>query len=259
MGRHLASLFASIAFCALCVAPCVASPQQNQYVLPTAQQPAATSSNSSRPNFEEFQPFDDPASLQTPPTPVHVEAKPLPLNRDRSAANDGTQSGQDTRPTGVGSFWTTTFALLFVVTLILGMSKLLSKRTGLVGATGLPPEAIEILGRRYLNQKQAIHLIRCGSRILVVGASPNGLQTLAEFTDVVEVDYLAGVCKKPDSENSMVQNFRRLLSKSQDQRVDDVASEINETASQMEREFNRRNSQSFREGMLNSSQQIGNS
>lgn len=76
---------------------------------------------------------------------------------------------------------------------------------------GLPPEALEILGRRFIDQRQAILLVRIGSRILVVGSSPSGLQPLGEVNDPVEVDLVAGLCRR--NENRGIGNsFMQLLS-----------------------------------------------
>jgi tellurite resistance protein len=55
--------------------------------------------------------------------------------------------------------------------------------------------------------------LRCGSRILIVGSTPDGLSTLSEITDPVEVDYLAGVCSRTDAEPGVGQAFKPLLNK----------------------------------------------
>ena len=68
----------------------------------------------------------------------------------------------------------------------------------LIGVRGnLPAEALETLGRRAIDQKLAIHLIRCGGKVLVVGVSPEGARTLSEITDPMEVQRLVAVCRTP--------------------------------------------------------------
>jgi hypothetical protein len=115
----------------------------------------------------------------TPPT--------QPLNSLSRGAGKSAQSG--------GGWGTTLAALMFVVVLIVVGAKLWRSH-GPAIARGLPREAVELLGKRYLDQRQCIHLVRCGARILILGSSPNGLHTLAEVTDPVEVDYLAGLCRQ---------------------------------------------------------------
>ncbi len=132
-----------------------------------------------------------------------------PLKRPRSS---NSQSGDQERTDPTGSAWSILGALGFVILLILAMAKLLKKH-GRIAIGGIPPEAIDFLGRRNIDQRQAIHLVRCGSRILVVGSSPNGLSTLAEVTDPVEVDYLAGLCRQSGKDMGMVQTFRQMFAR----------------------------------------------
>ena len=56
-------------------------------------------------------------------------------------------------------------------------------------------------------------LARNGPRLLLLSLSPHGLQTLAEITDPVEVDCLAGLCHATQREQSLVETFRSLLHK----------------------------------------------
>ncbi len=111
-----------------------------------------------------------------------------------------------------GSFGTTLVALSFVVGLILVAAKLWSKHGPLVNS-GLPPEAFEVLGLRRLDQRQTVYLARLGSRILVLGSSTDGLRTLCEITDPIEVDFLAGACRRGDGNATAAQAFRALFKK----------------------------------------------
>jgi flagellar biogenesis protein FliO len=63
----------------------------------------------------------------------------------------------------------------------------------------LPSEALEILGRAPLIGKQQVHLVRCGNKVLLLHASPTGVETLTEITDPDEVDRLAGICLQSGS------------------------------------------------------------
>lgn len=95
--------------------------------------------------------------------------------------------------------------------LILLLSRLLRKHMPMA-APNLSPEVLELLGRRMIDQRHAIHYLRVGERILIVGASLDGLRTLAEITDPVEVDRISGVCRTR-SEAGVAHSFRMLLNR----------------------------------------------
>lgn len=107
-------------------------------------------------------------------------------------------ASQQKNRTTTSHWWTTLGGLLVVLALILGIGVFLRKHVP--GARSvLPKEVLQPLGRKVLENRHAIHLVRCGSRILVIGASPQGLNTLAEITDPVEVDFLAGQCLRRET------------------------------------------------------------
>jgi len=137
-----------------------------------------------------------------------------------STANTG-RSGNKVKSTT--TFWKTAGSLAVIVFLILAAGRILKKRGGGMGNT-LPTEAVELLGRRYIDQRQVIHLVRLGSRILVLGSSPDGLRSLAEITDPVEIDYLAGVCRPADSSHGITQTFRGLFARRQHTESDGMIS-----------------------------------
>jgi flagellar biogenesis protein FliO len=85
-------------------------------------------------------------------------------------------------------------ALAVVICLILILARVFRRHAPLFGQA-LPAEALEVLGRRFLDQRQSIVLLRIGSRILVVGSSAAGLQGIGEVTDPIEVDLIAGTCR----------------------------------------------------------------
>jgi flagellar biogenesis protein FliO len=98
-----------------------------------------------------------------------------------------------------------------VVALVLLSAKLLRKSLP-AAQKSLPPEVIKILGRKPLDYRHTIHLVRCGSRLLVLGSSQEGLTTLAEITDPVEIDSLAGLCESRESP-SLAQGFSQFFRK----------------------------------------------
>lgn len=99
-----------------------------------------------------------------------------------------------------GSLLTTCGALGLVVMLVLGLARAWKQRGG-VASGGLNDAVFEILGTRRLTVKQSIQLVRVGSRILVLGLSESGIETLSEITDPQEVEHLADACRatKTDS------------------------------------------------------------
>ena len=121
--------------------------------------------------------------------PIPKYDKPQSRNRDTKTS----------KLSSVGSLSSTLIALSVVALLIICGAQLL-KRHRPRFLTGLPTEAVELLGKRHLDQRQAIHLVRCGSKILVLGSSPNGLVALSEVTDPVEVDSLSGLCRRQEED-----------------------------------------------------------
>jgi flagellar biogenesis protein FliO len=106
--------------------------------------------------------------------------------------------------------WTAVSALAVVVGLILVLARIFRRHAPRF-SQALPAEALEVLGRRFLDQKQSIVLLRIGSRILVVGSSTAGLQGLGELTDAVEVDFIAAVCRGTRNGQGLGSSFFSLL------------------------------------------------
>lgn len=149
---------------------------------------------------------DRVASQQQAQTPPHKFGKITKPTRSVSQS----ASNAPEKATGTTSAWTTFGWLSLIVLLILIAARLLKKHSPLING-GIPHEAIEVLGRKYLDQKQSIFLLRLGSRVLVVGSSAHGLRTLTEVTDPVEIDYLAGLCRQSLGDSSVAQTFRSLF------------------------------------------------
>ena len=85
-----------------------------------------------------------------------------------------------------------------------------SKRVGPGGATPLPKEAVESLGRTTLAGRQPIELIRVGDRLLLVAFSAGTAQTLTEITDAAEVERLTGLCRQGRADSATA-SFGRVL------------------------------------------------
>lgn len=103
-------------------------------------------------------------------------------------------------------------ALFGVIFLIVVVAQVLKKQNPVLMG-GLPDEAVTVLGRRYVEQRQSIHLVRVGTRILILGSSQQGLTPLSEVTDPVEVDYLSGLCHVEESGGRVAQTLRSLFTR----------------------------------------------
>jgi len=106
--------------------------------------------------------------------------------------------------------WSAAGALAVVIGLILVLARLFRRHAPMF-QQALPQEALEILGRRFVDPRQTILLVRIGSRILVVGSSANGLNSLGAIDDPVEVDLLAGMCRREPSTGALGTSFFKML------------------------------------------------
>jgi flagellar biogenesis protein FliO len=110
-----------------------------------------------------------------------------------------------------------------VIALVLLATRLLKKYAP-AGPKTLPLEALQILGRRNIDPRNMVYLLQCGERVLVVGASPQGLVTLAEITDPAEVAHLTETCRQKEAAGGE-QGFGQFL-----QNVRSRGAESSETA-----------------------------
>lgn len=77
-------------------------------------------------------------------------------------------------------------------------------------AKGLPKEAFEVIGKTQLNQKMQLHLIRIGSRLVMVAVTQDGVQPITEITEPNEVVQILGILKKNDGKGSSAA-FNKIL------------------------------------------------
>ncbi|MCA9042147.1 MAG: flagellar biosynthetic protein FliO [Planctomycetaceae bacterium] len=105
-------------------------------------------------------------------------------------------------------------AVMFVVFLILITARYWKRH--IPGASiPIPTESLTVLGERKLNKNHSICLVRLGSRVLVLGASADGLRTLTEITDPVEIDFLSGMARSSQSDTVFTSALGSFLKKSQ--------------------------------------------
>lgn len=146
----------------------------------------------------EMQPaaFTEPANLDLSRSITPRHHSETTKEKPRSATQKGTTNL---------SIWGTAigFAVVFAVFLA---GRVWLTRHGPVAFRGLPVEALEFLGKRTLEPRVSVQIVRCGPKILVLGVSPDGIRTLTEITDPIEIDMIAGACRRKDG-NSNLANF----------------------------------------------------
>lgn len=142
---------------------------------------------------------------------AHNEGKPRETQTIGATHLSGEEKSRDTHSQGASlSPITAVGALAVVIGLILVLARIFRRHAPLF-SQALPTEALEILGRRFVDQRQSIVLLRIGSRILVVGSSPAGLQGIGEVNDPVEVDLIAGMCRGSRNGPKLGTSFLSLL------------------------------------------------
>ena len=123
--------------------------------------------------------------------PSRGAATSLPLP-PRANGHDGAATSRTKTASNGGGLWTTVLALGAIVGALALAGRWLKPYLGV--PRGLPIEALELLGRRMIEPKVSIHLVRCGGKVLVLGVSPDGVRTLSEIADPHEVNRLTETC-----------------------------------------------------------------
>lgn len=70
----------------------------------------------------------------------------------------------------------------------------LLRRSGPKPTSPLPGEVVSVLGRIPLAARNFAHLIQLGNKLVLVAIAPEGVSTIAEITDPLEVQRLVGLC-----------------------------------------------------------------
>ena len=133
-------------------------------------------------------------------------AEPLPLKAHSPASR--ADSGKP--PSGLQSVATVGGSLALVLGIFFAIAWAIRRASP--GSQGtLPGEAFEVLGRGPLANRQQVHLLRCGNKLLLVSVTPTGAQPLTEISDPAEVERLSGLCRQTRSPAaSFRQVFRQL-------------------------------------------------
>lgn len=137
-------------------------------------------------------------------TPLTAEGERTPLAPPRSgpAPSSASPGGMGTAVRVVGS--------LALVLGIFFVAVWAMRRGQPASAALLPQEVLEVLGRASFPGRQQVHLIRLGAKLVLVSVTPAGMDTIAEVTDPLEVDRLAGLCRQ-NQPNSATAAFRQVF------------------------------------------------
>ena len=164
---------------------------------------------SAQPAWPDASPEPGLERIAEPPIAGQLDPQPRRIT-PRGGSTDTSDARGDEPIRRPATAWTA-FGCLAVILIVIVAAARLWKKHGPTLATGLPAEALEVLGKRQLDRRHAIQMIRCGPRILILGVADEGLRTLAEISDPVEVDYLAGLCRRSDSDESGGKSFLSLF------------------------------------------------
>jgi|GEM_PF-3980388 len=112
----------------------------------------------------------------------------------------------------LGSTATVITSLAIVIGAFLMVMRLL-RRTGPKSLFALPEEAFESLGRAPLSGaagRQNVHLIRLGTKLILLSVTPDGATPLVEIDDPAEVDHICGLCRR-DKDGSSTDSFQDVM------------------------------------------------
>jgi flagellar biogenesis protein FliO len=124
----------------------------------------------------------------------------LPLAKHPNAG-EKSETGAKPSTSGGSSVLGVMAALGVVLGLFFAVAWLMRRSTP--GNYGLlPSEVVEVLGRLPLAARQQVHLIRVGNKLVLICATPAGVESLTEVTEPEEVARLAGLCRRSQPNNS---------------------------------------------------------
>jgi flagellar biogenesis protein FliO len=157
-----------------------------------------------------FSPLIQPqASVHEPPGFDVQSRTPIPLKPRAGAVLENGNGSPNTSNPG-SSAGLVLSALVVVLLLLLGLAKLFLKRSP-YAINGLPREVIDVLGRRVVDPRNSIYMVKVGGRMVLLGSSPNGLTSLAEISDPIEVAALANICTAAQQPRADAANWLKSL------------------------------------------------
>lgn len=166
-----------------------------------------------------------PANESTPLPVPERELRPLGVGSGEAETTEG-----DTSPQSGSWVLQTVTALAIVIGLIFMLRALLMRLTGTQAGVGAN-RLVEVLARATIGHKTQVVFLKINQRVVVVGQTPAGMDTLTEIDDPEEVAWLLGEVEaaKP---RSISQSFRSVM-----QRFDKDFSSTEETGTDASEQY----------------------
>lgn len=159
---------------------------------------------------------------KTPPTVASTFDESQSLGKSRSANDADSEEVNPRNNTGMGEWMLNTItALGAVVGLILLIRAIYAKCTGRTLATARH-DVVQVMARVPVAPRNHVLILRVAGRILIVGDSPGGMNTLAQIDDP---DEAASLLKSfaASEPNSISQGFNQLMGRFNSEYTDDDA------------------------------------
>lgn len=163
----------------------------------------ATGSDSSTTQEQNTSQDQHPTVAGSAENPAEKNGLALPGRHRKQEA-----SSKNTPPVGV-SWFGISASFLIVCGLLLGFVWLI-RRTMPGSPMVLPGEVVGVLGHAALGPRHVLHLLQVGQKLVLVAVGPQGITTITEITDALEVDRLRGLCEK-HRPGSITASFRHIL------------------------------------------------
>ena len=119
------------------------------------------------------------------------------------------EAGKPTAPSAGGTIVTTISSLMIVLGLFF-VCVWFMRRSSRSATTHLPDGVLQVLGRSSFAGKQQLYLVRLGNKLLLLSVTAGGSEPLAEITDPMEVDRIAGLCQQ-NQPGSVAASFRQVF------------------------------------------------
>ncbi|MBM4004082.1 MAG: FliO/MopB family protein [Planctomycetes bacterium] len=126
-----------------------------------------------------------------------------------AAASGGAGPQRSVRSSSAKAITTIFSSLALVIGVFLFLVWLV-KRTHPKATAMLPRDVVEVFGRASITPRQSVHVVRFGSKILLLSVSPTGIQSLAEVDEPAEAERLIGLCQQAQP-TSVTSSFRQIL------------------------------------------------
>ncbi len=104
----------------------------------------------------------------------------------------------------------TVISSLAIVLGVFFLIVLISRRAMPRGNAALPPDALEVLGRRAIGSRHYLQLVRVGNKLVLLSVTAGGAEALTEIQDPQEVDRMLALCQRNRS-GSVSASFRQVM------------------------------------------------